>query len=338
MRFLLPLLLLAAGCASADYPKSDHYDGHKFFNPNGPGPKSLWEVLKWQMTKERQLWPASRDNVATPKLAGELSDRQISTTFINHASHLLQYRGVNILTDPVFSERTSPFQWMGPKRARKPGLEFAQLPRIDAVVISHNHYDHMDEGSIRELAKRFDPVFIVPLGNGRLVKDFGAKKIVELDWWQETNLPGGASVILVPALHWSRRGLFDTNDCLWGGYVFRTEHTRTFFSGDTGYGDFFKKIRERLGPMDLSFIAIGAYEPRWFMKGHHMNPEDAVQAHIDLESKRTIGTHFGTFQLTDEGIDAPAETLKSALQAKGVPATAFTAPDNGQTTEITVSR
>ncbi|RYZ80827.1 MAG: MBL fold metallo-hydrolase, partial [Proteobacteria bacterium] len=240
-----------------------------------------------------------------------------------------------------FSKRTSPVQWAGPKRVRKPGLEIDQLPKIDVVLVSHNHYDHMDADSIKALTEKFNPLFITPLGNTKLIQSLGGKRVTELDWWQETFVPleGSAQVVkvgVVPAQHWSKRGLFDTNKALWGGFVLQTSKAKIYFSGDTGYAGFFKSIFEKYGPMDLSIIAIGAYEPRWFMKEQHMNPAEAVQAHMDLHSKRTLGTHFGTFQLTDEAIDEPKLALERDLIANKILKGVFTAPDNGETLKLNV--
>lgn len=314
------------------YPESDHYKDGVFLNPGVRVTKSFWELLKWQSTRKARPWPVTRENVKKPELANALGEKQISTTFINHATHLIQIQNLNVLTDPVFSERVSPLTWAGPKRMRKPGLEIDELPKIDVIVISHNHYDHMDKVSIRKLSEKFDPLFVVPLGNKVLIEEFGGKRVVELDWWDSTDIGAGARVTLVPAQHWSKRAAFDTNKALWGGFVIATKAAKKiYFSGDTGYGAFFREIRERLGVMDLSIIAIGAYEPRWFMKSQHMNPDEAVQAHVDLESRRTLGTHFGTFQLTDEGIDEPAEALEIALKKFKILPGVFTAPDNGET-------
>jgi L-ascorbate metabolism protein UlaG (beta-lactamase superfamily) len=317
---------------STKYPKSDHYNGSSFLNPGVKVNKGLLEVLKWQMTKETVAWPKAVDNTATPQVATEVSENEISTTFINHATHLVQLKGLNLLTDPLFSKRASPLSWAGPKRVRRPGIELQNLPRIDVVLISHNHYDHMDKASIRELSEKFNPLFVTPIGNAEDLKNFGAKRVVELDWWQETKVEGSEVVVsVVPAQHWSKRSLFDTNKSLWGGFVVRSETAKFYFAGDTGYGEFFKEIAKHYGPMDLSLLPIGAYEPRWFMKNQHMNPEEAVQAHIDLQSRRTLGTHFGTFQLTDEGIDQPAKDLSLALTNRSIDPSIFSAPENGQT-------
>ncbi len=315
------------------YQKSDHFDGERFHNPGmSADSKSMWQVLKWKMTSTVTPWPAMIDNISKPDVAKDLKAGEISTTFINHATHLIQVKGVNIITDPVFSERASPFTFLGPKRVRRPSIEMKDLPHIHVVLISHNQYDHMDSASIAEITKKFDPVFVVPLGNAELIKEMGAKNVIELDWWQQVELPQNNLVTLVPAQHWSRRGMFDTNKALWGGFVVTAADQRNiYFAGDTGYGPHFKSIREKFGPLDVSIIPIGAYEPRWFMKEQHMNPEDSVQAHLDLESRFSLGTHFGTFQLTDEGVDEPVSALKIALEKMKVDPKRFVAPDMGET-------
>lgn len=326
------LLVLAGGCASMSYPKSDHFDGSSFKNPGAPVDKSFFDFLKWQFTKQVTPWPEEVVNTAIPSIASNVEANQVVTTYINHATHLIQVKGVNLITDPLFSLRASPLSWIGPKRVRKPGVELADLPRIDVVLISHNHYDHMDKESIRQLSEKFDPLFIVPLANAEKLKEFGAKKIVELDWWQDTVVPGtDVHVFVVPAQHWSKRGAFDTNKALWGGFVLKTSSAKIFFAGDTGYSSHFTEIYKRFGAMDISMLPIGAYEPRWFMKEQHMNPAEAVQAHLDLHSKNTLGTHFGTFQLTDEGIDEPVKALSAELKLKNIEASQFQAPENGQT-------
>lgn len=312
------------------YPKSDHFDGERFFNPEKETNKGFWAFLKWQMSGERAKWPKTRDNKVQAQISAQVEDGTLANTFINHATHLLQFPEANLLTDPVYSKRTSPVQWAGPQRVREPGLPFEALPKIHIVVISHNHYDHMDSGTIERLAKEHNPLFIVPLGNADDLKNFGAQNVVEIDWWQDYNVHG-LTVTLVPALHWSARGMFDRNKALWGGFVIRNKKHKVFFAGDTGYHSHFKTIREQMGAMDLSLLPIGAYEPRWFMKDHHMNPEEAVQAHLDLGSKLSQGTHFGTFQLTDEGIDDPVQALVAAREKLGVEEDRFLVPDNGET-------
>lgn len=328
------LFLLAAcstACASSPYPKSDHFDGERFFQPNGLPVRGIVDFLKWQLSGEKKDWPKFRENTLTPKLVTSADSTTLGITFINHASFLIQTNGLNVLTDPIFSERASPIQWAGPKRARLPGILLKDLPRIDLVLISHNHYDHLDKNSIQELQDKFAPMFVVPLGDAKLLKKFGAKNVIELDWWQTHAVPNSDLIVtFVPVQHWSSRTPFDRNKSLWGGYVLKNSKFNVYFGGDTGYGKHFTETTTKLGPFDLSLIPIGAYEPRWFMKEQHMNPEEAVQAHLDLKSKFSLGCHFGTFQLTDEGIDDPLTDLETARKKLGVKAENFITPENGQ--------
>lgn len=326
--------VIVMSCASTPkYPLSDHYDGEHFFNPGRPPQKSFFEFLKWQWTKDKKEWPSKVQNTATPVLSQNLSTEDLSATFVNHASYLLQLGKINILTDPVFSERTSPVQWAGPRRVRPPGLELNQLPEIHIVLISHGHYDHLDEGSVRELARKFNPLFLTPLGNGQYLKEYGAEKVIELDWWnQAETVFSDLDIHLVPAQHWTQRGLFGRNKALWGGFYLVYKNFRIYFAGDTGYNqNLFYSIRDKFGDPSLSLLPIGAYEPRWFMQDQHMNPDDAVLAHRDLNSKFSLGIHFGTFQLTDEGFSEPATDLRNALEKYKVNPSEFIAPENGQT-------
>ena len=325
-------LLLPACASRLPYPRSDHFDGEHFLQPGGRPPAGLLALLRWKLTGDRQEWPEQVKNTATPALVtGPVSEGEVHVTFVNHATCLIQMRGLTVLTDPIFSERASPVSWAGPSRVRPPGLALDALPALDVVVVGHNHYDHLDLASLKAISDRLHPLFLVPLGNAALLQEAGISNVVELDWWQRLALPSGGSVQLVPSQHWSARGLFDRNRALWGSYVLEAAGTRVFFAGDTGYGPHFKAIRERVGPMDVSLLPIGAYEPRWFMKDQHMNPADAVKAHRDLASAASMGIHFGTFQLTDEGIHAPAIALGQALAQEHVPAAAFRVPRVGET-------
>ncbi len=317
-------------CTSTKYAKSDHFDGQRFHNAQINVNKGIFDLLKWKWGGTATEWPEWRE-LDPVSVGPQPSPVQGQTTYINHATHLIQMSGASFLTDPIFSKRASPVSWAGPKRIHRPAIELSALPKIDYVVISHNHYDHLDSESIRMLAERFNPLFIVPLGNQDLVESFGAKRVTELDWWQTLSVEGtDHRVTLVPAQHWSARGIFDRNRALWGGYVVENTHLKVYFAGDTGYNDFFSDIKKRFGRMDLSILPIGAYEPRWFMREQHMNPEEAVQAHRDLESKFSLGTHFGTFPLTDEGWDVPPKDLEAALKKTGSPLTSFIAPKPGE--------
>jgi L-ascorbate metabolism protein UlaG (beta-lactamase superfamily) len=305
--------------------ESDHFDGRRFFNPRGANGQPV-SALPRLVAAPRARWPS---HVAvTPQRPPPLEDSAAIVTFIGHSSFLIQTRYGNVLTDPVYSERASPLTFIGPRRVRAPGVRFADLPPISVVLLSHNHYDHCDLRTLRALDRRSSLVVIAPLGNRRLLMSAGVAHVEELDWWQEaTRAP--FAVTLTPAQHFSARTPFDRNRALWGGFVLTIGHQRIFFAGDSGYAPHFRELRGRLGPMALALLPIGAYEPRWFMKDIHMNPEEAVQAHLDLAAARSIGMHFGTFQLTPEGIDEPLRELAAARLALGVAETAFVTLDNG---------
>jgi len=311
-------------------PVSDHFDGTVFFNRDATAGRSFSEFLRWQRTQQRKPWPARVENSATPALPVRLAPGEIGLTFINHVTYLVQFRGLNVLTDPVYSERASPVQWTGPRRVRDPGLPFAELPGIDLVLVSHNHYDHMDLDTLARLEADHAPLFVTPLGNRAFLEEHGLGNVSELDWWDELRF-GPAKVTLTPAQHWSGRGLAGRNRTLWGGFVLEADSARLYFAGDTGYWEHFRAIHQRLGRMDLALLPIGAYEPRWFMKDQHMDPDEAVRAHLDLESHLSVGTHFGCFQLTDEGIDEPVLELARARERHGVSAADFIVLDVGET-------
>ncbi len=330
--WLLGLGLLFAPVERATAIKeSDHFDGERFFNPSGKSGKSFWQFLKWQIYNNRTPWPEEVENKGRPQIASTVNDGEVVLTFINHATMLIQLKGLNILTDPIFSERCSPVSWAGPKRVRKPGIEFSSLPKIDVVLVSHNHYDHLDLPTLKDLFKRDRPKFFVPMGDGDLLRQSGLENVNEMDWWEQVPLDDRHQLIFTPARHWSGRGLFDRFESLWGGFVIRNAKGQVYYSGDAGYSYHFKEIRERLGKIDVSLLPIGAYEPRWFMKDNHMNPEEAVQAHLDLYSKVSIGVHFGTFRLTNEGIDEPPKHLAEAKLKLKVSDEQFAVMDFGET-------
>lgn len=272
------------------------------------------------LLERRVQWPSRIDQ--PPCQPAALEDSAAVVTFIGHSTLLIQTPTGNILTDPMYSQRAGPRNLFGPRRVRQPAVLFEHLPQISLVLLSHNHYDHCDLRTLRRLAERFDPVVVTPVGNGRLVQSAGIRRVEELDWWQSAQV-AGASIDLTPAHHFSARSLFDRNHALWGGFIVTLRDVRIFFAGDTAYGSFFQDIGRRLGPIDLALLPIGAYEPRWFMRSVHMNPDDAVQAHVDLAASRSIGIHFGTFQLTTEGLDAPLQALEQARSERRVPIAEF---------------
>jgi L-ascorbate metabolism protein UlaG (beta-lactamase superfamily) len=311
--------------------RSDHFDGRKFFNPRISGDKTLGDLYRWMTSGQRKKWPKHVENRFKRRLPAEIPDDETAITFVNHSTFLIQFAGLNLLTDPVFSERASPVSWAGPKRVRAPGVPFADLPPIHIVLVSHNHYDHMDMPSLKKLAARFDPLFITPLNNGRILRRHGIRKVIELDWWQSHKFDGSTSITATPAQHFSSRSPFDRNRALWSGFLIQRDQLHVYFVGDSSYERHFKEIREKLGPPNVALLPIGAYEPRWFMQSVHLNPEEAVQAHLDLGSPQTIAMHFGTFQLTDEGIDEPLQALEQSLQAHQVNPDRFKALEFGET-------
>lgn len=316
-------------------PVSDHFDGRVFFNPGGAGgDKSVLDLLRWKFAGGAAPWPET----AAPGLhplplaaapAAPVRDGEVTATFVGHATFLLQWRGLTLLTDPVWSERCSPVTWAGPKRVRPPAIAWDDLPPIDLVLLSHNHYDHLDLPTLRRLEAHSQPTIVTGLGNRAFLEAHGLTRSAELDWWQ-SHEEGGTRVTFTPAVHWSNRGGHGRNATLWGAFMIEAAGTRVYFGGDTGYGTHFTETRRRLGAPDLALLPIGAYEPRWFMKTMHMNPEEAVQAHRDLGARRSLGLHFGTWQLTDEAIDAPVQALATARVAGGVGEAEFRAPDFGE--------
>lgn len=309
---------------------SDHFDGRRFFSPGVPMDKRLGDLLRWRLTRARPDWPEwiVDDDPAPPPPP---RNGEVAVTYIGHATLLLRFAGVSVLTDPMFSERASPFHRLGPKRVRAPAIALAELPPIDAVVLSHNHYDHMDLPSLRALRDRWDPPIVTGIGNGRYLAAKGLRHVVELDWWERTEPVRGLGITYVPAQHWSRRRFWDTNRMLWGGHVVECGGARVYFAGDTGYPGQFAEIARRLGPPDIALLPIGAYEPRWFMAPQHMNPAEAVRAHLDLGARLSVAIHFGTFALTDEAIDAPTRALAEARQELDVGEAAFRIPAFGET-------
>jgi len=310
--FLLIILGLPFSAHSKQYPKSDHYDGKKFFNPTENQLHSFWDLIKWKLSAEDNQWPDHIPNKTYP-LPVLATDKRAVVTFINHATFLLQLKDLNLLTDPIFSERASPFRFMGPKRVREPGLKLEELPKIDVVIISHNHSDHLDLESLKILDGKFHPLFLVPLGDEKLLREAGLQNIREMDWWQE-HIIREHKITFTPAQHWSARGPFDQCESLWGSYFIQSPNFKSYFAGDSGYASHFSNIRLRLGAPDLSLLPIGAYDPQYFMKVNHMTPEEAFQAHQDLSSAFSIGMHFGTFSLSDEKVNGPSERLKKLDQ------------------------
>lgn len=336
--------LAVGGCISARAtssgpgwrgPLSDHFDGRHFFNPHGPTGNTFTNFLKWQRTKQPKPWPSRVDNAPRGPLPDRVGAGDAFVTAVNHCTFLVQLPGCTLLTDPVWSERVSPFGFVGPKRIRPPGIAWDALPRIDAVLVSHNHFDHLDLPTLRLLHERFRPKFITGLGNRALLVAHGLTDVEELDWWQASKATQlGARITYTPAQHWSARSFTARNITLWGGFWIENARHRILFAGDSGYGPEFADIRQRLGAPDLAMIPIGAYEPRWFMGGVHLAPSEALRAHHDLGARRSLAMHFDTFQLADEGFGDAERELAVAREAAGVDAGLFQAPATGTTTTL----
>ena len=322
-----------------DGPVSDHFDGTRFFDPDGAPPKSLGEVLRWQFggDRKREAWPewAPSPHADTPP--ARVDGGKVRLSYVGHASWLIQTAGLNILIDPVWSARASPFGWAGPKRCNDPGIAFDALPRIDVALVSHGHYDHLDLATLSKLAGKFSPRVITPLGNDIAMRSAdSAIKAKAFDWHDRIELGGGIAVTLVPTRHWSARGLFDRNKALWASFVLETPAGKIYIVCDSGYGEgkHFRRVADAHGPLRLAILPIGAYEPRSFMKDQHMNPSDAVKALADCGAEQALAHHHGTFQLTDEAIDAPVIALAAALDEANIPRERFAALKPGQVFEI----
>ena len=310
--------------------KSDHFDGVKFFNPTGANGQPFTALPRLLRTPQAP-WPAHVD--VQPQQVSPLADASVVVTFIGHSTWLIQTPVGNLMTDPMYSRRAGPFNLVGPSRVRDPAVSFDDLPPVSVVLLSHNHYDHCDLPTLRRLAQRFNPLVVTPLGNARLVRSAGIERVEERDWWGRLELQS-LVITLTPAQHFSARGPFDRNRALWGGFRIQAGAARLYFAGDTGYGPFFRDIGQRLGPTDLALLPIGAYEPRWFMKDIHMNPAEAVQAHLDLEATQSLAMHYGTFQLTPEAIDEPLRALDEARRSRNVSNAQFRALQFGESLRL----
>lgn len=291
-------------------PFPPHFDGRRFFNPGAVQPRGFPSVLRWKLTTRPHPSPAFVDDVLATKPPDRVAERALRVTLVNHSTLLLQHAGWNMLTDPIWSERASPLRWAGPRRHRAPGVRVEDLPAVDAVLLSHNHYDHLDLPTLRWLMTERRPMLVVPKGVGRFLESKGIPGAHELDWG-DTHALADTAIACVPAVHFSARGIHDRNTTLWCGYTIDAGHGVIYFAGDTAMGDHFAQIRQWCGAPRLSLLPIGAYEPRWFMSAVHMTPEDALHAHAILESRTSIGIHFGTFQLADDAIDEAAHELQA---------------------------
>jgi L-ascorbate metabolism protein UlaG (beta-lactamase superfamily) len=297
-------------------PVSEHFDGERFHNLEPTADKSLADLLRWSLNSEKnKVWHWRSVSPGVP--AQRVEDLRV--TLVNHATVLIQVAGINILTDPIWSERTSPFRWAGPRRYHAPGVRFEDLPPIDVVLVSHNHWDHLDLPTLQRLAREHRPRFIVPLGNHAFLERHGVAGAEDVDWWDRVALRDGVEVVSVPVQHWSTRTRLDLRKTLWCGYVVRSPRGNVYFAGDTGLasGEVFRFATERLGPFRLALIPIGAYLPRWFMKDNHLSPADAIQAHRILGAETSIAIHHGCFDLGDDSRDQAADALLAELARLG---------------------
>jgi L-ascorbate metabolism protein UlaG (beta-lactamase superfamily) len=314
---------------------SDHFDGLRFFNPGHvETDRDFRDLLRWKLKERPAAWPRSvpaRQTVPAARVAG------VRATIVGHASVLIQSGSLNVLTDPVWSQRASPLPFLGPRRVWAPGIAFDALPQIDAVLLSHNHYDHLDMATLSRLHAKHRPLIVTSLGNNVILRRaIPGAQVVAGDWWDRIDIGKGGEVTIVPAYHWSSRTGRDRRMALWSGFVLSTDGGRTHFAGDTAYGDgrIFREIRRRIGRPDLALIPIGAYAPRWFMSAQHTDPNEAVQIMEDLEAARAVGIHWGVFRLTDEPRDEPPELLLEALARRGIAADLFPAGEPGLSFEL----
>ncbi|MFT3965510.1 MAG: MBL fold metallo-hydrolase [Sphingobium sp.] len=301
-------------------PVTAHFDGTRFLNPAGEPEtdRSLRDLWRWRRTSRRSAWPES---VPVAPVIPDQRVEGLRVTMVGHATLLIQVGGLNILTDPVWSDRASPVGFAGPRRVTAPGIALGHLPPIDAILLSHNHYDHLDIATLKALHARHGARIVTPLGNDRIVRRHIPDAHLSVgDWGEAIAIAPGARAHIVPALHWSSRGFGDRRMALWCGFMLRAADRLVYFAGDTGYGTgaIFRRLHADFGSPDLALLPIGAYDPRWFMAAQHADPEEAIQIMLDLGARSAVGMHWGTFRLTDEPWEEPARRLSAGLAARGI--------------------
>ena len=319
-------------------PPSDHFDGEIFFNPGGESPRGFTDLLRWQFGGGRAKWPSAWPSpFPSAKPAQRIDGDSLHLTMVGHASLLLQAAGLNILVDPVWSDRVSPFSFAGPRRVNAPGIAFQDLPPIDLVLVSHNHYDHLDTKTLSRLRTEHDPKILTLHGNDAIIgAAVPGARLAAHDWGDSVPLSDGVTVHVEPAHHWSARGTRDRRMALWGGFVIETRAGKIFIAGDTGFhgGKNYCDMARKHGAFRLATLPIGAYEPRWFMELQHQNPEEAVEGMLLSNSAFAAGCHWGTFQLTNEPIGEPSDRLHAALDAKGIARDTFRAMLPGEVWDV----
>lgn len=309
---------------------TDHFNGRKFRNLGPSEQKGFIDFLRWQLAMKRGHWNTWTDSESGAPPPSRVEDEELRVTFVNHATVLIQTAGLNILTDPIWSERASPFSWAGPKRHRAPGLRFEDLPPIDIVLISHNHYDHLDIKTLVRLNAEHRVRFVAGLGNRALLNAHEINDVIELDWWEAAKVSNELSVACVTAKHFSGRALRDRDATLWCGFVLQGSSGNIYFAGDTGMGSHFAEIKNRFGSIRLALLPIGAYLPEWFMHPVHISPSEALEVHHILESSISMAIHFGTFALGDDGECEPVTKLRESLNNKNTSDSRFWVLEHGE--------
>ena len=310
-------LLAACTAAILPYyrgPRTDHFDGRHFFNEEPFEEQQPSELARWQLHRHRGQWPDSAA-IAGPAPPARVGGGVLRVTMVNHATVLLQMDSLNILTDPVWSARVGIEGQLGVRRHRPPGIPFDSLPHIDVVLISHDHYDHMDLPSLRRLQQRYHPRIITGLGNPGYLATQGIQGAEQLDWWQSASLPRRVRLIAVPARHWSGRTLSDRYERLWEGFVIEGSRDTVYFAGDTGWGRMYRELHARWGRFTLALLPVAPFRPRWYMARKHLGPDDAVRVAIETRSAMVIPIHWGTFELGDDGESEAVDTLRAAVSA-----------------------
>ncbi len=319
-------------------PVSDHFDGTRFFNPGGEQPAGLGDVLRWKLGKGNKPWPQLYPSPFPPAVPDErVAGDRIVVTMIGHASLLLQLGGLNILVDPVWSERTSPMSFAGPRRVNPPGIRMDDLPPIDVVLVTHNHYDHLDLVTLRSVQERHRPQFVTPLGNDVIIRSaVSDARVTVMDWGMSQEIGADVRLHCEPCHHWSARGMGDRCMALWAAFVFETAAGKVYHIGDTGFHDGlnYRAAREKHGSFRLAILPIGAYEPRWFMRSQHQNPEEAVEGMLLCDAATAVGHHWGTVKLTDEAVDDPVTALHAALDARSIERDRFRPLHPGEALEV----